>query len=152
MRTIIGKVIELLKIVTNRTKYDPLKAVHELADKVKQLDRLGAERHAENVAVFGENCPDDAMDYFGGCPECGHNDGSLNIKSVHFITCHEHKVCWCVGSNLFSNWKEESEYDWLVNRMLLETYEEAKPIHSKTMLREFEAQAKERQELEEVPF
>ena len=68
------------------------------------------------------------MDYFGGCPECGKNDGCLNIGRSHWFICHEHKKRWPVGSNLFSGWKEETQEEWLRNEKLLLTYEEVEPL------------------------
>lgn len=50
-----------------------------------------------------------ADNYFGVCPSCGHTDGCINIGRGHWFFCKEHKVCWFVGSNLFSGWREESE-------------------------------------------
>jgi hypothetical protein len=121
--------------------YDPLEAVNELAKRVKDLDESLARSHAENVKKFGEKRPDEHIDYFGGCPECGHCDACLNVNRVHFNVCHKHKKCWSPGSNLFSGWKGEDESIWRVNHMLLCTYKVAKPIHSETMQREFDAQA-----------
>lgn len=50
-----------------------------------------------------------ALDPFGSCPECGRRDGCFNVGRGHWFVCHEHRVCWCVGSNLFSSWKLETE-------------------------------------------
>ncbi len=47
--------------------------------------------------------------YFGGCPECGDQDGYTNVGRSHWIFCKEHRTKWCVGSNLFSSWHEETE-------------------------------------------
>jgi ssDNA-binding Zn-finger/Zn-ribbon topoisomerase 1 len=43
-----------------------------------------------------------AEHYFGGCPECGDNDGYVNIGADHWFLCDTHKTCWPIGSNLFS--------------------------------------------------
>jgi hypothetical protein len=48
-------------------------------------------------------------DYFGVCPHCHKNDGFINISRSHWFLCDEHKVKWCVGSNLFSSWRNETE-------------------------------------------
>jgi hypothetical protein len=58
-------------------------------------------------------------DYFGGCPECGKWDRLLNVGRDHWPVCFEHKNRWCVGSNLFSSWREETETDWERNKRLL---------------------------------
>jgi len=48
-------------------------------------------------------------EYFGGCPECGKSDGYLNAGRTHVFFCREHKVRWIAGSNLFSDWRNETE-------------------------------------------
>jgi hypothetical protein len=60
--------------------------------------------------------------HFGVCPECGKNDGYLNIGKHHFFVCHQHKSAWSVGWNLFSSWREETEEDWKKNEELLNEY------------------------------
>jgi hypothetical protein len=51
--------------------------------------------------------------YFGECPICESHDRHLNIGPDHWFYCEEHKVCWWVGSNLYSGWKLfESKADW----------------------------------------
>jgi|GEM_PF-1287195 len=52
---------------------------------------------------------------FGGCPECGCDDGFLNLGREHWFVCHRHQVTWCVGSNLFGCWRQETEQDWKAN-------------------------------------
>jgi hypothetical protein len=47
--------------------------------------------------------------HFGGCPECGDNDGFINVGRSHWMICKAHKVKWCVGSNLFSSWRGQTE-------------------------------------------
>src|SRR5215216_6505131 len=46
---------------------------------------------------------------FGVCPECEKSDGYINVGRGHWFFCKAHKVKWCVGSNLFSGWREETE-------------------------------------------
>lgn len=82
----------------------------------------------EEESVEKEN---KVIDYFGGCPECGGNDGYLNIGRGHWFICHEHKTAWHIGSNLFSSWKEESEEEWKRNAELISDYKEVKPIVDK---------------------
>jgi hypothetical protein len=47
--------------------------------------------------------------YFGGCPHCAGNDGHINVGRSHWMSCAEHKVKWCVGENLFSHWRDQTE-------------------------------------------
>lgn len=61
-------------------------------------------------------------DEFGLCPVCSDDPEILNVGRNHFAVCHEHKVYWPVGSNLFSAWRDEDPATWDANRKLLETY------------------------------
>jgi hypothetical protein len=63
-------------------------------------------------------------EHFGWCPQCGRQDGSLNIGRAHYFICHAHRTRWPVGSNLFSSWREENETIWKRNHELLLTYRE----------------------------
>jgi len=56
---------------------------------------------------------------FGDCPECGRNDGYINIGRGHWFVCHKHQTMWFIGSNLFSDWKEETEEEQRNNFDLL---------------------------------
>jgi hypothetical protein len=48
-------------------------------------------------------------DYFGGCPQCGCNDGYVNAGKAHVFICREHKTSWTIGSGLFSSWRDQTE-------------------------------------------
>lgn len=72
---------------------------------------------------------DDGADYFGGCPSCGRNNGYLNYHSDHWFVCREHRTRWLAGSNLFSDWREESEDDWRRNRAAIEDYADVEPVY-----------------------
>lgn len=65
---------------------------------------------------------------FGDCPECGSNDGYLNVGAEHWFHCREHETRWFVGVNLFSGWREESEEDWHRNVEVLANYTEVEPL------------------------
>ncbi len=47
--------------------------------------------------------------YFGGCPECGSQDGYTNVGKAHWAFCKAHRTMWCIGWNLFSSWQYETE-------------------------------------------
>ncbi len=68
-------------------------------------------------------------EYFGGCPECGKNNGYLNCERTHVFFCETHKTAWAAGSNLFSSWHDETEADWQRNEERLATYREVEPIY-----------------------
>ena len=65
--------------------------------------------------------------YFGGCPECGSNDGYLNLHRAHWFVCHAHRKRWLIGANLFSTWRMETEEDWQQNYERIRGYEEVMP-------------------------
>ena len=70
-------------------------------------------------------------EHFGGCPECGKNDGYLNCHRTHVFFCDEHKTAWVAGSNIFSSWRAETEEDWKRNEEKLKAYRRVKPVHPK---------------------
>ena len=65
--------------------------------------------------------------YFGYCPHCDVSNMYCNIGRDHWFYCELHQVCWCVGSNLFSDWKEESEETWKENEAFLEPFTVVEP-------------------------
>lgn len=84
-----------------------------------------------NVATRGIKERSDSqkeIDYFGGCPECGQNDGYFNVGRDHFFRCDAHKTCWCVGANLFSSWRYEDEATWGDNARRYSDYMRVEPI------------------------
>ena len=80
-------------------------------------------------------------EYFGGCPKCGKCDGFLNVDRNHWAVCDTHKTTWCIGSNLFSSWHDETEADWQRNEKLLASYSIVKPVYP-------EPTAEERRQME----
>lgn len=64
----------------------------------------------ELIELFPED------DYFGVCPTCRHVTGYRNIGRDHWFYCDTHRVAWWAGSNLFSDWREETEADWQFSR------------------------------------
>ena len=71
--------------------------------------------------------PGQESNYFGSCPECGRAARYLNFHRDHWFVCDEHKVRWWGGSNMFSNWRYETEEDWEANGKLLMGYREVEP-------------------------
>lgn len=65
---------------------------------------------------------------FGGCPECGGEDGYLNVGRGHWFLCDLHRTKWFVGSNLFSSCRYESEEVWAENAERLAGYQEVSPL------------------------
>lgn len=59
---------------------------------------------------------------FSGCPYCSAAKKMLNIGRSHYFLCDEHGTAWCVGENLFSAWRDESEADRQESRARLQSY------------------------------
>ena len=49
-------------------------------------------------------------------------------------TCDACKTTWNVGSNLFSQWRYESEEIWLKKRRVAFSYKEVEPIYKEVEL------------------
>ena len=87
--------------------------LREIADRLEILDQF-EDYDTENrefckAAHAAIQAAEPETDYFGVCPACYTNDGCLNIGPDHWYVCHEHRVKWCVGSNLFSAWRHETD-------------------------------------------
>ena len=54
--------------------------------------------------------------YFGNCPGCGENEGYLNIRDEHWYKCDSCRTKWCIGSNLFSSWRDGNQKNWDENK------------------------------------
>jgi hypothetical protein len=69
--------------------------------------------------------------YFGTCPHCHRSNGFINIGRSHWFFCDEHKVKWCVGSNLFSSWRSETEAEQraIYDAKDFGNYEDVMPSH-----------------------
>ena len=68
------------------------------------------------------------IDYFGGCPRCGGNDGHLNLGREHWFYCERHRSKWFFGSNLFSAWRDEDAVTRHRSAALLARFVEVEPI------------------------
>ncbi len=71
--------------------------------------------------------PDANAQVFGGCPACGCVANIWNVWKSHWAVCHRHRTKWYIGENLFSNWRQETEADWLANKYRLAEYREVEP-------------------------
>ena len=50
--------------------------------------------------------------HFWGCPMCPRSqppDDVYNAGRTHIGVCHQHRIGWRLGANLFSSWKDETE-------------------------------------------
>jgi len=73
---------------------------------------------------------DSGQEYWRVCPECRRHDGYLNIGRAHWFVCHTHRVKWCVGDNLFSTWKFQTEAHWQQNWARIRSYRAVEPLRS----------------------
>lgn len=64
---------------------------------------------------------------FGECPICHGNDGCRSIGADHWYFCDTHRTKWCIGSNLFSGWKSQTEEEFRQNAAHLVGYRAVKP-------------------------
>jgi hypothetical protein len=60
------------------------------------------------------------------CPKCGCCSNIANVGRVHWGLCKSCGIRWCIGENLFSGWREESEADWERNRRELAAYRQVR--------------------------
>jgi hypothetical protein len=69
-------------------------------------------------------------DHFGVCPHCRKNDGFINVGRAHLFMCHEHKVCWWVGENLFDSCKfqTKAEQRAIYDQSGVASYQKVKPF------------------------
>jgi len=74
----------------------------------------------------------DQQQHFGVCPVCFASDGYLNVGSTHWFVCHEHRVRWYAGSNLFSSWRRESQAQWDENWDRIRAYPDVEPVRHDT--------------------
>lgn len=85
-------------------------------------------QHAPELQGVLDLALESIPEYWGACPDCGKTGGCLNVDRDHWFVCHEHKTRWCVGSNLFSGWREETEAQWRRNARELAGYREVNPV------------------------
>src|ERR1043166_3166003 len=74
--------------------------------------------------------PPAIKNYFGGCPKCGRSDGYINHGRDHWFVCDRHGLKWSVGSNLFSDWRNETEEERRRSAKLLARYRIATPVNA----------------------
>ena len=66
---------------------------------------------------------------FGAC-YCGNGGKYFNVNRTHWFYCDDCKTMWCIGSNLFSGWRSESEKIWEDNKEKYKNYKEIKPVYN----------------------
>jgi hypothetical protein len=89
----------------------------ETSGVANNLDSIDTEIKSVDAALYS------ISEYDGSCPECGKAE-AFNIHKVNMAGCRKHKICWQVGINLYSGWRQESEERWKENADLLATFRE----------------------------
>jgi hypothetical protein len=91
-----------------------------------------------------------SKDYWGTCPHCHDYDGFINIGRGHWFFCDEHKVRWCVGSNLFSCWRFQTEQEQraIYDAKAFGSYRDVEPYFPPPT----EAEREQAAELERLPY
>jgi hypothetical protein len=102
---------------------------HKLAETCAHPSPSGAKSNErmtkETIVEAGKETDDpEGKYYWGRCPECDAQPAFVNIGRNHWFFCATHKVCWCVGSNLFSSWREETEERWQRNAEFLRGFQD----------------------------
>jgi hypothetical protein len=64
---------------------------------------------------------------YSGCPYCSAAEEFINVGRKHYFLCRVHGTAWCVGENLFSAWREESEPDRQASRARLQNLTIVRP-------------------------
>jgi hypothetical protein len=57
--------------------------------------------------IFADGTLHKSQPYFGCCSICGEHR-LVDVGNAHWYYCPTHKICWWVGANLMSTWKEET--------------------------------------------
>jgi hypothetical protein len=66
--------------------------------------------------------------YFGCCPMCGKAGTCRHVWRSHWMCCDEHKICWFVGGNILSSWRELTAEEHEDNAHVLSGYQEVEPV------------------------
>ena len=65
---------------------------------------------------------------FGGCPECGGNDGFFQLHPDAWFICHMDKTSWKVSAAILCTRLEQTEYDYHQNWLALDHYHNVEPM------------------------
>jgi hypothetical protein len=119
------------KLMAEREKKELHEAVQDYRLALKDRDFVAM---ANLAACYIARVSEDhgyqyAVEHFGACPQCLKTDGCYHVGRDEWFVCHERKVKWHVGSNLFSCWRDMTEEQFEANFKMLAGYREIEPIH-----------------------
>lgn len=98
----------------------------------------GLSQIAESLATAAVRAGDHPLKYadsryhHGGCPECGGEGNLVHVGRQQWLVCHEHRLAWLIGENLYSGWRDLKPEQHEANRQMIERYtviEDATPAN-----------------------
>ena len=98
---------------------------------VKRDDQPSQCKHS-NSAYFDILIVTDDDNYWGHCTVDSHENFYLNIGKGHWMVCHECKIKWFIGANLFSSWRQENRAIWIANSVMIKDYIDLTDLISNT--------------------
>ncbi len=81
----------------------------------------------DGLCVEVQSALDGPYPYFGWCAECG-GGRNCNIERAHWGYCDKHRTRWFAGSNVFSDWRNETEEQWRSRWERIGAYREVKGV------------------------
>lgn len=122
--------IENLRTAAEMLLAEPTEPAWWLPQKLSQI--------AESLAAAAVRAGDHPLAYadssyhHGGCPECGSGGDLVHVGRQQWLVCHEHRLAWLIGENLYSGWRDLQPEQHEANRLMIESYtviEDATPAN-----------------------
>jgi hypothetical protein len=68
------------------------------------------------------------INYLGGCPTCGANDGCVNVNGLLICYCNSHKVSWGISQGLEIGSLAEPNAEARERNKFIEDYKDVCPV------------------------
>lgn len=127
--TISPDVIAVLRLAAERLLSEQPEPAAPVAEAVPAWGLAQGLSHvAESLVAAAVAAGDHPLKYadaryaHGGCPECGSEGRLLHVGRRQYMVCHDHRLAWLIGANLFSGWRDLSPEQHEANRRQLESY------------------------------